>query len=445
MRHRRIAIAFGLSLAIHLACLALLQLALRRKASEPRASQKELPTKVVLLTLPPPPAPPPPPSSGVTSEAPAKRRPKVKRRPVASAQTPTAPSPPVAVAPPPSPPPAAADAPTADAPSPSDERAPVADSALGRLLTSPDGTRPTHLHSELLPSIPGTGSFGTVSGDPHQRGHTLHNDPSELPDPEAVAAVDAQRMEAELEGFITDQLAGIRVENGAVDSYFSGMRTSLEKAASNPPLENDKFVQRLAQSWFAAAGQYARTGSPFEPGTQPEAGAMGEVPTEVEQQIADRPGSSNLESFQQKMTTGARLREFADGRNGGWLLAIVEIRQSPEGHYQGSMMVHGSGNPIFDAHVLNSAPTALELLPPPEPNAAGIHPEGIRSTWAFHGKIVYKKKVSDIDLKKDWWYLAAMAPVSLLTGNFDETTGLVEIVDLHDPRFECKVKLLKVY
>ena len=38
-----------------------------------------------------------------------------------------------------------------------------------------------------------------------------------------------------------------------------------------------------------------------------------------------------------------------------------------------------------------------------------------------------------------------MASASLLTGHFDESTGDADVVDLRDPQYACKVRLLRAY
>src|SRR5262249_49914866 len=112
---------------------------------------------------------------------------------------------------------------------------------------------------------------------------------------------------------------------------------------------------------------------------------------------------------------------------------------------QGTLLLQSSGNSAFDTHVVRSAPLAIERLGEPPANGAGIHPEGIRSAWSFEGHVVYQKKLRDIDLKKDWWYHAITAPLALVTGTFDETTGDIYTTDFRNPKFVCKVKLLRVY
>ena len=104
-----------------------------------------------------------------------------------------------------------------------------------------------------------------------------------------------------------------------------------------------------------------------------------------------------------------------------------------------------SGNAAFDAHVLRRAPEAVTTLRPPPEQGIGIHPEGLRSTWSFQGRVVYKRKLQEMDPLRDGWYVALLAAGGLATGTFEETTGEVEIPDFRNPQFKLTVKLLKVY
>jgi hypothetical protein len=127
------------------------------------------------------------------------------------------------------------------------------------------------------------------------------------------------------------------------------------------------------------------------------------------------------------------------------LVAILEFRQASDGKLLSTLLLRSSGDKVFDTHVLHTAPESIAKAGLPRPGAAGIHADGIRSVWAFEGRVVYRKKAREIHLEKDWWYFAASAPLSLITGNFDETTGDVYVVDLHDPKYTCAVRLLRVY
>jgi hypothetical protein len=83
-------------------------------------------------------------------------------------------------------------------------------------------------------------------------------------------------------------------------------------------------------------------------------------------------------------------------------------------------------------------------MAPPPAGAPGVHPEGIRSLWAVEGRVVYLKKLRDLK-GEDAWYTAAMGAAGVLSGTFEETTGDVYVIDLRNPRFVVRPRLLRVY
>ncbi|MBI3182587.1 MAG: TonB C-terminal domain-containing protein [Myxococcales bacterium] len=288
------------------------------------------------------------------------------------------------------------------------------------------------------------------------RGRTIRNDPSERPDPEALAAYDAERAKAKVDGWLADELAAHLVEVGLVDGYFQQLRHGLEQqAAPPPPFEGGPFVKQLLKEYVASAQRFGQSGNPYV--EAPAVGRPDEVLSPTERFAeADRdrgPGKVNgtqtaaspVEDFRRTLRMGASLRDFADGKMSGALVAVVEIRQSAGGQLLGHLLVESSGNKLFDTHVMSTAPEAVAKLPPPPATGSGIHPEGLRSLWAFEGKVIYRKKLKDVKWDESWWYHAAMLPAGLVTGNFDEMTGDVYVVDLTDPQFVCNVRLLRVY
>jgi len=121
----------------------------------------------------------------------------------------------------------------------------------------------------------------------------------------------------------------------------------------------------------------------------------------------------------------------------------VEMRQAADGKLQGLLLLQASGNKEFDRYVLASAPLALEGLDGPPDAGAGIHEDGIRTQWAFEGRVVLRRKLKDVDAK-----YAANVPLALLGlmgGTFEETTGEIQVADFANPQFTCAVKLLRVY
>jgi hypothetical protein len=319
-------------------------------------------------------------------------------------------------------------------------------SAQAGLARPPDPT--SALGPKLFPSIPGVAGVGNVPalGDTGT-GRTIRNDPSELPDPAAVAAYNAERARARVGGWISDDLAEIRVANGAVDGYFQDVRRKLEQAAAKPPAFNTQpITEQLVSQYTTSARNYGATGSPFA--GAPDTARKDEVALDEQARTDLSRGALQKTTAQQLRTfgrAGQSLRDFADGKMTNGLLALVELRQARDGKLLGHLLVESSGSPVFDAHVMKSAPAALAELAPPPATGAGLHEDGMRSLWAFEGKVTYTKKIQDVKLDESWWYHAATLPLGLLTGGFDETTGDVYVVDLTDPQYSCKVRLLRVY
>ena len=81
------------------------------------------------------------------------------------------------------------------------------------------------------------------------------------------------------------------------------------------------------------------------------------------------------------------------------------------------------------------AATLPDLLAPAPKDGQGLHADGLRSLWAFIGKVVYAQPVQGAG---DAIYLA-------LGAKFEETTGEVYVNKIDKPLFVCRVKLLEVY
>jgi hypothetical protein len=444
MRNRRTALALLASLALH--ALALLLIARWMKPVPAPEKPKAEPLRILVFSSPrpsPEPSVAPAPPKAPAKQAEALPKPPPTRSPAGPppAPAPAAQRPDEALAQGPEREPAPAPPSAPAAPAPSAVASAPAPGSDERRATGPDSPRALKLLPDPTPFI---------TAGPEQpedsRGRTIRNRPEDLPDPAAVAAYEAEQAKARVDGWMRDELATLRVENGLVDSYFGDMRHSLEKHAGHPPpFHEGNFLQHLARSQLDAMRSYGKTGSPYAPGQGPELHTQGGMETPHERTTRTSPQSGGSQQLQQKLEQGARLREFGNGRYGVGLLAIVDIRQTSQGKLVGLSLVQSSGNQVFDKYVMESAPVAIETLPEAPANRPGIHPDGIRSTWAFEGRVTYKKKLSDMRLDKDGWYLAGMLPLSLLAGNFDEVTGVVEVVDLRNPEFVCKVRLLRVY
>jgi hypothetical protein len=296
-----------------------------------------------------------------------------------------------------------------------------------------------------LPSSPWSVSRergGAPARDPH--GQVVRNEPGALPDRAETLEKESREVEGRVSGWLGDALAEHRVQSGAVDDYFREMGEAMVKRLAEAPhaREDEGLLRQFATNLLRSARQYAATGDPYAPAEAPE--ARSDPLKSPLERLAEGRSKSAADAFQKKLDMGSSLRDFGDGKFGGKLVAIVEIRQKVDGELTGALLVQPSGDKAFDRYVLLVAPDAVAGLPAPRPSAAGVHPDGIRSTWSFEGRLVYKRSSRDISLK-DNWYLAALIPFGLLTGNFDETTGSVDVVDPLHPQFQVRVRLLRVY
>ncbi len=308
----------------------------------------------------------------------------------------------------------------------------------------------------IIPVIPGVD--GTSQANPYaslSQGRTLRNGEGEAPDAQALAEMNGEKARRKVQAMAIDDLAAMRVRGGVVDSYFSDMRKVLQKGTENPPkfTEGATFVHDLLSAWAPGASQYAASGNPYGQGKVGE-GSPERAMQDPINDGASRPGSAEAEVAARRAATD-RLREFADGRFGDGIIALVEIKQTREGVFEKANLVRSSGNRLFDQHVMKTAPDAINHHAPPAPSqGVGLHPDGIRTVWAFEGRVIFKHKVKRDQLTaRDWAGLAGMQALSALTnnwvpgalGNFDETTGELEIIDLTKPRFVCNVRLLRIY
>lgn len=289
-------------------------------------------------------------------------------------------------------------------------------------------------------------AVGTISSD---GGHPRRSDPGRPPDAAALAA-EATAVKERVDGWIADDLATSRVESGLVDGYFTDLRGALglamaDEIAGTPRgiLSGDPKKDFIA-AWADGAKTYGAIGNPYAAGALPGSAPSIDGDTPLNRSAARLQGSA-AHGLQQKLEQGRMLRDFADGKFGSGLVAILELRQGPGGALVSATLRESSLNPAFDAHVLRSAPRALKLLAAPPNEGLGIHPTGLSSVWRFEGHIVYKRRLRELHLARDGWYLAVLGLTGLATGSFDETTGEVELPDLRNPELRTTVRLLQVY
>lgn len=277
-------------------------------------------------------------------------------------------------------------------------------------------------------------------------GHTVHNRPDELPDPAALLAYEQETVHRRVDGWAQQTLAAHRVRSGVVSHYFTDLRHKLEDVTKEPPAFIDPISlkslpahgQQAVKAWKAGAERYGKTGTAYD-APDDYSGLHGVAISEAEK------GGAQAQRFQASTTAAARLRDFGNGKMGEELIAIVELKQGSDGALADLSLVQPSSSVRFDTWVMAQAPKALDGLVDPPDGGIGIHAHGMRSVWAFKGRISYKRSVKDTKLLEDGWYLALMAVPGLLTGNFDEVSGNMDYVDLRHPHYECAVQLLEVY
>ncbi|WP_224362650.1 TonB C-terminal domain-containing protein [Hyalangium versicolor] len=365
---------------------------------------------------PPAPSPAPPPAAPV--------------RPVRPRPTPRPPPP--ALARPTPPPREAAEPPAqpAPAPSPPSQTSPAPDAPLAEQTKRPSLVPPTPSGGWSLPE--------TVEAP---RGRTLHPDDPSLA-PEVLAAEEKARVTERVQTFVEDELAQLRVENGLVHPYFSEIRTALEKQMEKPPLFDVKGnSQRLAQSYVKRAQQYGATGT-LAPSRTPKGPLGREPPTASERFESISHGNPAHDSMRAFFQAGEAMQELAEPAPD--LVIVLELQQAADGQLRSVQVVQPSGNKAFDAYVLDSVPPALARLTPPPENALGVHKDGVRSLWAVEGRVVYLRHLKELE-GQDTWYLASAAALGVLSGRFEETTGDLYVIDLRNPKFVCRPRLMKVW
>ena len=242
---------------------------------------------------------------------------------------------------------------------------------------------------------------------------------------------------------MADGAAEARVNGGIVDEYFGDMKRRLKARLDKPKgVLSGNFVEDFATAYGIAAQKYVATGNPYREGE-----SVGAAP-EID---GDRPLSRLARQLPGSPADGAAslaararsLRDFANGKFGQGLVAIVELCQGRDGHLIDAKLLEPSGSVQFDAHVMRVAPQALSLLGPPPPTVR-IPDIGLRSHWAFEGHIVYMRRQRDVSILQDGWYLALAMGANMLTGEFDSFDDAT-YVDLRYPELKVRAKLLRIY
>ncbi|AKQ66637.1 Ferric siderophore transport system, periplasmic binding protein TonB [Myxococcus hansupus] len=262
-------------------------------------------------------------------------------------------------------------------------------------------------------------------------------DPS--PSAEELATQERTRVTGRVEEFIVDDQAELRVANGLIDSYFSRLRAALEKGLEDAPVfPGTSLLRQAKSSWATQAQQFGATGGAGG-GTQPR------TPTASEQLygLQQRAGDESVERPRLFAQAGEEIQRVATG-GGVKLLVTLELVQNVDGTLRDVKLVTRSGNPAYDAYVLNAVPGSLAKLAAPPAGARGVRADGIHTLWSVEGRVVYLRKLEELK-GQDAWYVAAASTAGILAGRFEETTGEIEVIDFRNPRFVCQSRLLRVY
>jgi hypothetical protein len=278
-------------------------------------------------------------------------------------------------------------------------------------------------HPSLVPPTP-SGGWSVPETAEASHGHTLHPDDPSL-SPEVLLAEEKARVTTRVQTLAEDDLATLRVENGLVHPYFSEIRAALEKQMEKPPLFDVKSTgRRLAQNYLAQAQSYGATGTTRRP-----SGSKGrEPPTPSERLQALSQGNPAHDSMRALLQAGEAMQLLAEPAPD--LVIVLELQQAADGQLRSVQVVEPSGNKAFDKYVLESVPPSLK--------------NGIRTLWAVEGRVVYLRHLKELE-GQDAWYIASAAGLGVLSGRFEETTGDIYVIDLRNPKFVVRPKLLKVW
>jgi hypothetical protein len=330
-------------------------------------------------------------------------------------------------------------------------------------VASPPPVDVTPRAVDLVPSDapPGDAPTGTA------RGRTLT--PSDLPSSDELLADEKALVEARVGGWLRSGLAQARVTGGLPDPEYGELGRSLRAATDDVPkfIDTDsarEVLGALKESWLAGAERYGKTGAPYaEPEGRLEAIERPRVLLDSATQ-----GSKDAVAIMNFLAAGARLQEFADGRAGLELYALVELRQSTAGALEAVTLVRPSGLRPFDAWVQERARTvALEFS-----LDGGARTRPLRSVWRFDGILKFRRTLkasefdgrallgmitmgalstlanldyaqldTDANRREDHRLRAPRMPG--LTGRFDELTGALDVVDFTNPTYDCTVRLIE--
>lgn len=350
-------------------------------------------------------------------------------------------------------------------PKPGRAKPPKKVQAGGTPTAAPPPGTDSPLAIQLAPSgtlvLPSDGAGGESP-----RGVTLH--PGDLPGADELLADEQERVAGRVGGWMKQGLASARVRGGLPDPSYGELGRQLRAATDDVPRFIDtnspkEVVGALLESWGAGAERYGKTGAPY---AEPE-GRLESLERPSELATAAAKGSPDALALASFLSAGARLQEFADGRAGVELYALVEIRQQPSGTLESVELIRPSGLRPFDAWVTERAKEVSVSFT----FDAGTRATPLRSVWRFDGVIKYRRKLDAKHLDgRAVVGMMTMAALSALSsvgnvqkaqpgqpgpdrdlgprmpafvGRFDELTGEMDMVDLTNPTYDCTVRLIE--
>jgi hypothetical protein len=335
LRRRPLLRALLVSLAVHVAAVALLVHLARASPQSART-----PVRFSIIHLPPIRLRPPPDRSRETAERPRRPRPSPSGAPPSGqAVSPDQPNAP----------------PTAAKP---EQHAPAADAPL-----------------ELFPR--GAISRGAGPISPDGSGASTGRDVPDSPE------VEARTVKRRIEIWRRDSLAERQVAVG-VDDYFKTYRHALEEGMGTPPSGGGpkhgepSAGQRWVNAWLDALAEADPSREPAERGERMPNRSIQDVSGRMDEFLHNQLGPmATLPS-----PTAFRLVKRAVSR--GIPVAVLRIVQRADGTIASTELIASSGDKKFDAYVLEHAALALAAVPaPPTRQGAGLHPDGTRTDWAF--------------------------------------------------------------
>jgi hypothetical protein len=297
-------------------------------------------------------------------------------------------------------------------------------------------------------------------------GTTLH--PGDGPTEAELRAEEQERVSGRVSTLLNGVVGAARVRGGLPDPSYGQLGSELRAATDDVPkfidTNNVKAVAgALLESWGAGAERYGKTGAPY---AEPE-GRLENVerPSEMANGVAN--GNPDMQAMATFLGAGARLQEFADGRAGLELYALVELKQQPSGALDSVTLIRPSGLRPFDAWVTERARTVGLGFS----FDAGARTKALRSVWRFDGIILYRRKLKldklDGRAAIGMITMAALSALSAigntyppaqagepggrplgprmpaLSGRFDELSGELDVIDLTNPTYDCRVTLIE--